>query len=507
MKPHGLMVGAFLLAAPLAAARAEVTLPALFGSGMVLQRDAPIRVWGKAAPGEKVTVLLKDRRAEAMAGADGKWQTSLKPLPAGGPYTLTVAGTNLVTLSDVLVGDVWLCGGQSNMQFSLQRVPNGEQVVAASADPQLRLFKVRLAQPETPAEDMQASATWAASGPQTSAGFSAVGYFFGRALRRDKNIPIGLISSCVGGTTGQAWTREAALTADADLKRRYVDTYPALKAEKEREIALYEAALARAKAEGGKEPTKPTSFWRYSSLYNGMIAPLTRFPVRGVLWYQGESNAKDPEGYRRLLPTLISDWRAQWGQPEMPFLLVQLPPFGSKLGNGFGWAELAEVQANAAKTLRNVGVVAIPDVGDRHDIHPTNKEPVGERLALLARKMVYGEKNLVASGPTFRSMKIEGSRVSIRFDNAGDGLEARSGVMSGEAVPADALIGFTVPGADGVFVPAEARITGKDTVEVWSSQVPEPKAVRYGFVNFPVVNLWNKNGLPAGPFRTDAPRR
>jgi sialate O-acetylesterase len=406
-----------------------------------------------------------------------------------------------VFLKNVLVGDVWLCSGQSNMQLSLQRASTGLQAIAASADPNLRLFKVGLAQPTAPADTVKGS--WQESGPTTTGSFSAVGYFFGRALRTSQKVPIGLIASSWGGTPAQAWTREATLTTNPELKGRYVDTYPANQARHDKQMADYAAAREKARAEGREEPRKPYGFWRYSGLYNGMIAPLTRFPIRGVIWYQGESNSSDPAGYATLLPAMIQDWRTQWNSPTMPFLIVQLPPFGTKAGKGLAWAQMRENQTHIAHTLPNVGLVVTTDVGTRGDIHPTNKEPVGERLSLQARRIAYGETGLVAAGPAFKSLRIEGAKAVVTFDSVGDGLTLRGGQSSDTPVPADTLTGFTIAGADGSFVPARARIVGKDTVEVSAPGVISARAVRYGYINFPVVNLWNKNGLPAGPFRTD----
>lgn len=502
------------------AAHADVTLSPLFGDNMVFQRDALLHVWGKASPGEKITVGLRNTAAGAITNADGTWEISLPPQKAGGPYNLVVTGELTVlsqntggngtlkaaskstkTIKNVLFGDVWLCGGQSNMELSLQRASTGKEAIATSADPDLRLFKVGQAHPAAPADTLKGS--WEVSDPTTTPRFSGVGYFFGRALRTAEKIPIGLISSNVGGTPAQSWTRESALAANPMLKSRYIDTYPANQAAHDKAMADYETALAKAKEAGTKEPVKPYGFWRYSGLYNGMIAPLTGFPIRGVIWYQGESNSSDPAGYAALLPTMIGDWRAQWQSPQLPFLLVQLPPFGTKAGDGLAWAQMRENQARTAQTLPNVGLVVTTDVGTQHNIHPTNKEPVGERLALQARRLVYGETSLVASGPTYRSLKINGRKAVITFDSVGGGLAIHGGQSSDAPVPADTLVGFTVAGADGNFVPAQAKIVGKDTVEVSAPEVTAPKFVRYGYVNFPVVNLWNKNGLPAAPFRTD----
>lgn len=489
------------LSATITAACADVTLPALIADNMVMQRGVPLPVWGSASPGERVTVSLPNDQAVALAGQDGQWQVMLKPRAAGGPFVLTAAGAKTAVRRNVSIGDVWLCGGQSNMEFTLRRASNGAEAIASSADSDLRLFKVRLAKPETPANDVQG--TWSVSGPETTGAFSAVGYFFGRALRQAEHVPIGLISSNQGGTPAQAWTRMEALNASPELKRRYVDTGAAAQVKHDAAMAAYAAALATALANGTKPPDKPYSFWPYSRLYNGMIAPLTRFPIRGVIWFQGETNTHDPEGYRILLPAMIRDWRALWHEPEMPFLIAQLAPFGTHQGSEIGWALTREAQVDTAHILPNVGLAVTTDVGTEHDIHPTNKQPVGERLALQARKIAYGEKTLVASGPSYLSAKTTGPAIVVTFDSVGDGLTLHGGLSSDAPVPADKLTGFAISGTDGIFVNADAEITGRDTVTVSSPQVSHPLFVRYGFVNFPVVNLWNKNGLPATPFRTD----
>jgi sialate O-acetylesterase len=490
------------LAIGASAAHADVTLPALFSPNLVLERDVPLRVWGKADIGEHVSVSIGGRTADATAGQDGTWEVRLKSLKAGGPYTLKVVGKNRVLVPNVLVGEVWVCSGQSNMEWPLGRAANGPEAVAASADPQLRLFHVPRLRSDVPVEDVKAA--WQECGPETVRGFSAVGYFFGRDLRRALRVPVGLIESDWGGTPAQAWTRPDVIARDPELKRLYADIYPAALASYEKALADYPGAVERAKAEGKPTPARPNAPWKVGELYNGMIAPLTRYAIKGAIWYQGESNANNAVGYRSLFPAMIQNWRDDFGVKDFPFLLVQLAPYSAGNPNALNFAELRESQLLTTQTLPKVGMAVITDVGELNDIHPKRKEPVGVRLALLARRIAYGQK-VVASGPTYKSLKVEEGKALVKFDDAGDGLEARGGDTSGATVSAGTLSGFTVAGADGVFVPAEARIVGKDTVEVSSPQVPQPVAVRYGFINFPVVNLWNVNGLPASPFRTDVP--
>ncbi len=479
------------------AANADVTLPSLLSDNMVVQQKSPVHVWGRADPGEPVTVTFAAQAAKTIAGANGAWDLRLKPMAAGGPYTLTVTGKNTLTLKNVLVGEVWVCSGQSNMSFPLAAASNGPAAMVAAANPHIRLFHVPLVQSDTPQGDVKAS--WVQADPNTVGGFSAVGYFFGRDLQKALGVPVGLIQSDVGGTPGQFWTPAEALRADPFLQKTYIGGYRAQYARYLTATADWEVAAKAAREAGKPAPYKPDAPWGCSVLYNGMIAPLTHYPVRGAIWYQGESNTDDPAAYRKLLPALIQSWRAAWANPVFPFLIVQIAPFGAGSDNA-RYAEVREAQWETAQTTPRTGVAVTTDVGDEKDLHPKQKEPVGARLALLARKIAYGEK-IVAQGPTLQTATRNGQTVTLRFAHIGGGLAAQGGLSSGVAVPEGRLVGFTLAGADGKSVAADARITAKDTVVVSSPQVGWPVAVAYGFANFPVVNLWNKNGLPAMPFR------
>lgn len=485
---------AVLLAAASAmagASRADVSLPALVADNMVLQQSAPIRVFGKADPGESVVVTIQNRRAQTTAGPDGNWLTTLDPLAAGGPFALVVQGKNRIDLKNVLVGEVWVCSGQSNMEWSLRNSFEPEKHIAAAANTRIRLFNVPNTKADAPREAV--TATWQECTPETVAGFSAVGYFFGRDLQKARNVPVGLIQSDWGGSPAEAWTPEPVLAADPILKP-VIDNYPGAIQRHQQQLADYPAVVEKAKTENKPAPRRPGTPWKPGELFNGMIAPLTKYTIKGALWYQGESNAGRAAQYRTLLPAMIKSWRDAWQIKDFPFLIVQLAPFSAGNVEGTNYAELREAQEHTARTLGGVGTVVITDVGEENDIHPKKKEPVGARLALLARQMVYKEK-VVARGPTFKSLKTENNRALVRFDNVGAGLEAREGALSG----------FTVAGPDGKFVPASATLVGKDTVAVSAPDVLQPAHVRFGFRNFPVVNLWNKDGLPAVPFRTDAP--
>lgn len=492
-----------MLTLPLVYSKADVKLPDLISEGMVLQQQTPVRIYGKADPNEAVTVEIQGQTGKAKANNEGEWAVVLRPLKAGGPYTLDVKGKNAISLKSVFVGEVWVCGGQSNMEWVLKNAFEGDKAIAASANPNIHLLMVPKKRSDTPLKDV--TTKWEECGPTTVPNFSAVGYYFGRDLQKQLNVPIGLIASYWGGTPAESWTREQFLTADSQLKS-IVDTYPAAKARLDKQLEQFPALAAKAKADGKPAPRKP-NLWRYSELYNAMIAPLTPYTIRGVIWYQGESNAGKADEYRKLFPTMIENWRKDWGISDMPFLLVQLAPY-MKINTepeDTPWAHLREAQLYSTQIMKNVGMAVITDVGDAGNIHPTHKEPVGQRLALLARNIAYKEK-IVANGPLYKSMEVQGNKVLLHFSSVGGGLMAKEIDSNGMPVPGGKLVGFSIAGEDGKFVWADAVIQGKDTVVVSSSAVTEPKAVRYGWANYPIVNLWNKEGLPASPFRTDAPK-
>jgi sialate O-acetylesterase len=474
------------------AARADVKLPGLISEGMVVQRKAPVHFWGWADEGETVTVTFLGQTGTAKTQG-GKWSVMLKPVAnAGGPFPLKIAGKNSIEFRNVLVGDVWVASGQSNMEFGLRQAFQADEAIAKAANPMIHLFTVPRVRSDVPKDDVGAS--WKECTPETAARFSAVAYYFGRDLQEALKIPIGLIHSSWGGTPAEAWTSEAAIAANSEL-RPVLDAY-------RRSLANYwkanlNVSAQPAAAPGRAAPRAPAKPWKPGELYNGMIVPLLPYPIKGAIWYQGESNAGRARQYRTLFPAMIQNWREEWGEGDFPFLLVQLAPFMqiSPEPQESSWAELREAQTLATQILPNVGMAVITDVGEENDIHPKKKEPVGARLALQARKIAYGE-SIVASGPTFKSLRVDGSKAIVRFDHVGSGLEARGG----------ALQGFAVAGADGKFVWADAAISG-NTVVLSSPKVAQPTAVRYGWANYPVVNLWNKDGLPANPFRSDAPAK
>jgi sialate O-acetylesterase len=637
------------------AVRAEVHLPAIIGDNMVLQQGTKVRIWGSASPNENVTVTFQNKSSKAVAGAQGHWEVLMGPFKAGGPSELTVKGTNVLTIKNVLVGEVWLCSGQSNMEWPLMNAANGADAVAQANYPEIRLFTVEKRTSATPLDDVQGR--WVVTTPAEAAHFSAVGYFFGRELYQRLKVPIGLIHSSWGGTPAEAWTSHEALLSSPELKPildHYESSLNALPQTKEayaRALAAWEEknlyidsgnkgeALGYANpatatdgwskmdlpkqfetagllidgavwfrktvdlpaswsgkdlalnlppiddydttyfngtkigATGRETPnsymvprkyTVPGSLvhagantiavrvfdsageggfgggpmsigpagsgesqvislrgaWDYkvelalepkhpdwstrpeavgvsnqnnpSVLYNAMIAPLVPFAIRGVIWYQGESNAGRAYQYRTLFPIMIRNWRSAWGR-ELPFYFVQLANWHAHKAepDESDWAELREAQL---MTLREpqTGMAVIIDIGDENDIHPRNKLDVGRRLAAWALAGTYHQK-VIPSGPLFERFTIEGDKVvRIKF-KYGDGLKTIDG---------GPVKGFAIAGADRRFVWANARIEG-DTVLVWSPDVSKPVAVRYGWADNPVVNLYNKAGLPASPFRTD----
>jgi sialate O-acetylesterase len=442
---------------------AELTTNPIFSDGMVLQRETTVPIWGTAADGAEVKVEFRGQTATATAEG-GKWQARLHDLEAGGPDELTISsGDQTITIKDVLVGEVWVCSGQSNMQWTVSSSADPEQVIAGAKDDQLRLLTVPRVGTAEPQDTVDIS--WTATTPESIPGFSAVAYHFGKMLRKELGVPVGLISTNFGGTPAEAWTDTKALAADPLLK-------PIL-----------------------DRPLNERESHRPGWLYNAMIHPIVPYAIEGAIWYQGESNAGRAYEYRTLFPAMIRNWRDAWGRGDFPFLLVQLAPFMKieEQPNDSAWAELREAQLMSTQVLRNVGMAVITDVGDEDDIHPKAKEPVGQRLALAGLALAYG-KDVCYSGPTLREATFEDGKAILTFDHTCGGLVAKDG----------SLTGFTIAGEDRKLVNASAEIVSEDTIEVTSPEVPHPAAVRFGWANFPVVNLWNEGGLPASPFRTDA---
>jgi len=646
-------------------ASADIRLPRLVGDNMVLQRDAPVRLWGWADPGERVHIEFRNQSVTATADAAGAWAATLAPLKAGGPYRMRLTGKHAITLGNILVGDVWLASGQSNMQFPMRQqggfggVVNAESEVSAAYFPGIRLFMVKQDIALVPRDDVS-SPGWQAATPATVASFSAVAYLFGRELHRRHRVPIGLIESNWGGTSAESWMSAAALrrfpyfSAAIDSEARidsharaafddYLEQrndwyrlhgredrgrvqgqdlwaapdYPASdwpsisepqpwprKASKEfdgtmwfrksidvpanlsgtplqlhlshllqSDSTYFNGALVGQSAGESVERSysvpaqlvRPGSnlitvriageyasgdgyvgmlgeasdlyarigsltlplagTWSYqpgpdlsalpeppplaqfmtrfpqapSVLYDAMIAPLVAFRIKGVIWYQGEANTKRAAQYRALFPGLIRDWRSQWGY-DFPFLFVQLAGYGPDMSQpaDYAWAQLREAQT-AALALPGTGMAVAIDIGDAADIHPRNKQAVAHRLALAAERVAYAQP-IVAAGPSYRSMQIEGARIRLKFSNTGSGLCIRDSNGTANLI----AHGFAIAGSDGRFVWAQATLQGNEVL-VYSDAVPVPVAVRYDWGNTPDGNLYNRQGLPAVPFRTDAP--
>lgn len=468
---------------------------------MVLQRGVKVPVWGTGAEGEKVTVTFAGQTKEATV-KDGKWRVDLDPLKASAtPAELVVKGANEKKISDVLVGEVWICSGQSNMAWTLSNCDNAQEEISNANHPTIRLLTVGKKMAAEPMTNF--SGKWTVCTPQTAKSFSGVGYFFGRDLQAALKVPIGLINSSWGGTQAEAWTPNSSLKMLPDWDERWkkyednIARADELRAAFRAQTDQWKKDRAEKKkgtpARGPRAPLLPDNPVWPSNLYNGMIAPLQPFAIQGVIWYQGESNTGDPSFYYTLFPEMIRSWRQTWGQGDFPFLFVQLAPHARDgLPDGVNVAGIREAQRRTLDKVPNTAMVVTTDVGNPGDVHPRKKEPVGQRLALAAQSLAYGSKT-VYSGPNFSKITIDGSKAILHFHHVGGGLVA---LDDGK------LRGFFIAAADKVFYPAEAVIEG-DKIVVSSPNVSEPVAVRFGYKNVPDVNLWNKDGLPASPFRTD----
>ncbi|OQA00770.1 MAG: hypothetical protein BWY71_00630 [Planctomycetes bacterium ADurb.Bin412] len=450
---------------------AAVKPAAIFTDNAVLQQGIMLKIWGTANDGETVTVKINGQEATAKTAGD-RWQVELPPMKAGGPFPMTITGENTVELKNLYIGEVWLGSGQSNMWWPLAETEKAAEVISQSGDEGLRLFTVPLTAETSPAKDLTGG-QWQVCGPETAGNFSAAAYYFGRELRKSLGVPVGLISAAFGGSIVQAWTSRPYILSDPQSSQ-YLDNLPFW-------------------AQGEQN--------RFCVLYNGMIAPIIPYGIRGVIWYQGEGNteADEAEHYRTSFPLLIRNWREDWGQGDFLFLFVQLPPWArdpvfhvSIDPEATGWAVLRESQLWTSQNVANTAMAVIMDAGDENLIHPKRKEPVGYRLALAARGMVYGQ-DVVYRSPVYKSLEMQGNRAVLSFDHTDGGL----------VIQGDSAAGFQMAGADKKFYPAQAKVVGNDKIEVWSDQVAQPAAVRYGWANYPVVNLFSRAGLPMCPFRTD----
>ncbi len=505
----------------LSSARADVRLPALFSDGLVFQQGKPLSIWGWAAPDEDVSIQFAGQTRAARADLDGKWRVILDPLPANAtPQEMKVNGKNSLILKNLLIGEVWICSGQSNMQWTVSQAANPQQEVEAANFPQIRMFNVERVTAMSPVDDVKGS--WKEANPGNVGQFSAVGYFFGRHLHQVLKVPVGLINTSWGGTRVEAWTsREsleerpcaAQMLSDWDGIRQSWDA-AAENAKHEVAKAEWQAQVQKIKKDNvglsadkqvqpppaPRPPDDPNKTPHHPAvLFNAMIAPLIPYSIQGAVWYQGESNQKRAFQYQELLPNMINDWRTRWNS-EFSFYIVQLAAYGNSLpvtkdpGLPDTWAELQEAQYLTSITLPRCGLVVTNDIGEEKDIHPKNKQEVGRRLALWALAHDYGRTNTVFSGPMLRNAVVEGGRVRIQLDHVGGGLKTRDG---GE------LKHFQIAGQDQKWAWAEAKIEGSEIV-VSSSAVPNPVGVRYAWAAWPEgANLINAEGLPASCFRTD----
>ena len=505
-----LSLAALVSAAPVHAA---VTLPSVLNAHMVLQRDRPVPVWGWADAGEKVVVSFAGQAKEVITGADGRWQVNLDAMPASAePRTMVIKGTNELKLDDVLVGEVWIGSGQSNMQWSVEASADPQNEIAAANHPGIRLFLVPLVSSPVPMKNVEAS--WTACSPQTVPKFSAVLYYMGRHLHRELNVPVGLIASSWGGSRIEPWTpvegfeQVPSQRSNAKIVRTNTPGYT------EHEAALSSwLGNVEAWAREGRElmkrklplppmPDRPGPLahghQQLVGTWNAMIRPLVPYAIRGAVWYQGESNNGEGMLYLDRMKALVGGWRAVWQQGDFPFHIVQLAPYNySKKDPSTDradtrLAEIWEAQAESVRQIPHSGMAVINDIGDLKDIHPRNKQEVGRRLALIALAQDYGRADVVASGPVAAGHRIDGDKVRVRFQHAA-GLKSRDGKP---------LTWFEVAGADGKFVDAEAVIEGEEVV-VRAAGVAAPKAVRFAFSQLAEPNLVNGAGLPAGTFRLD----
>lgn len=492
-------------------------MPKILSDHMVVQRELPVHLWGMATPGEQVSVTFRGETRSTTATKLGRWSLYLKPGAAGGPFEMTIKSTpaaapsasahasgsadgatpQTITISDVLVGDVWVASGQSNMEFAMSQAESASTDLPKADIPHVRLLIVDKKAADYPQEDVDTKG-WAASTSETAKDFSAVAWYFAREIEQREHVPVGVIDSTWGGTPAEAWTRLTALGDDAQLNSLFAARGKMLDAAADTalEILDEQRQVAEAKAQGKTEPTFPwrpdPNSWGPGNLWNGMIAPLTGMAIRGAIWYQGESNAGRERypTYNRVMRDLIEDWRQQWSVGEFPFYYVQIANFITDPDDN--WADLRNQQLKTLG-LRNTAMAVTIDIGNPNNIHPTDKMDVGHRLALAARAMNYGESGLEYSGPIFRQATMDGNSVRAWFDHA-KGLNAKGGTANGAEVTS-----VEVAGSDGKFASARATVDG-ETIVASSPEVPNPVAIRYGWASSPRCNLFNGDGLPASPF-------
>lgn len=488
---------------------ADVKLSSMFTDNMVMQQKTKAAIWGWAQPCEEITVKASWQNKSHTAKADdnGNWLVKIKTPKAGGPYELEVVGKNIITLKNVLIGEIWLASGQSNMEMRLanqggwnEGVLDYEKELANADNPNLRLYTVNKITDNKPNKDCQGH--WQLATSNSVKDFSAVAYFFAQKIQKELNIPVGIINCCWAGTGIQAWMSKEMLQSDPDFtptidryKTNY-DDYQKLMVNRSQVISDWKKDCQKAKADGKDLPKEPRWMPPYATgCYNGMILPVSKYTMKGFIWYQGEGNTWGAYLYRKLLATMIKGWRDVWSQVDMPFYIVQLANFNansSKEPFQSTWAELRDSQLHVSKTVKNTAIAVTIDIGDPENVHPRNKKTVGQRLAYLALAKDY-KKNMPYSGPVYKSMKVKDNSIILKFDHTEKGLLCKG----------DKLTGFAIAGEDNKFVEAQAKIVARAVVVI-SNNVNNPKAVRYGWQDAPVCNLYNSANLPASPFRTDS---
>src|SRR5579863_1718419 len=473
-------------------AQADVKLPNVFSDHMVLQQGQNNKVWGLADAGEAITVTVDKQTRKTAAGADGKWQVALDPLPAGGPYTLEVKGKNAVKIDDVLVGEVWICSGQSNMQWNVNQSNDPDLERLTAKFPKLRMINF----PQTGSQEpiwTHDDRKWMVCTPETVGSFSAVGYFFARELHRTLDVPVGMINNAWGGSACEAWVRRDLLAADEKYKP-LLDRWSQMEAQF-KELATKTTLTEEEKQQFANLGNQMKGNARPANIYNGVLVSHLGYGIKGAIWYQGESNAGRAYQYRDLFPLMIKNWRDDWGQGNFPFYWVQLADFYREKLEPVesAWAELREAQTMTMAKLPNTGEAVIIDIGEGKDIHPKNKLDVGKRLARWALAKDYGI-DIAYHSPQYKSMEKEGDKIRLTFDYIPGGWRP---------FEVKQPRGFAIAGPDRSFVWATAKILPDGRVEVWSDDVANPAAVRYGWADNPVVNMYSQAGLPLTPFRTD----
>ena len=483
---------------------ADVRMPNIFSSNMVLQQKSKVAIWGWAEPGEQVRVKGswdwfwgESERADV----NGKWMVKIKTPKAGGPFKLTVRGKNDLCFENVIIGEVWVCSGQSNMEIAMEGagddtpIEGGEGEIKNATYPMIRLFTVENNATANPQDDCRGE--WVECSPESVKTFSAVAYFYGKELYKNLKVPIGLIDTTWGGTVAEAWTREEILKNDPELKIIIENSA--------KNLSKWQEDASKAENESKPEPEKPWFIQKRnlpSHLYNAMISPIIPYGIKGVIWYQGESNVTKAYQYRKLFPAMIKNWRDDWGRGDFPFYFVQLasyinhqPGVPIKVEKGHPvdeyWAELREAQLMTFRNVKNTGMAVTIDIGEADQVHPAKKKEVGQRLALWALAHDY-KKNVVYSGPLYKKMEIDDNKIRCKFDFAQSDLKAEG----------DEVEGFAIAGKDKKFMWAKAIIDGSNVI-VWNDEVKEPVAVRYAWARYPFCNLYNRENLPASPFRTD----